>query len=212
MNTSATGGYLAESPGVAGREAIENGIHDMLAGLTGLAPEKVRPAFQGEPLAAPSPREDWCAFYVRDAAATNHPEARHIPAGDGRDEIVDWIGKEIRVYFYGPACEEYAGMVRRGLQNEQNLYTFRQSGLAVRSVGNVAQMPEQVNGKWMRRCDLVINATFEAVGRYPVLNVLGLADGGQAWTANPPPDPSGGGPEAWEEGKPGTGSFLNVNR
>ncbi|MDR1020505.1 MAG: hypothetical protein LBL73_07090 [Synergistaceae bacterium] len=172
MNTSATGGYIRESPGATRREQVEDAIHAMVVGLTGLDPVLVRPAFQEDPLAAPAPEVDWCAFHVADSSATNFPDARHVPDGDGHDEITDWTDKEIRLSFYGKLSEEYAGMTRRGLHIEQNRFRLRESGISVRRAGNAAPFPELVNGKWLRRCDLVIFATLEATGGYAVLNLL----------------------------------------
>lgn len=173
-NTSATGGYLKELPGITGKKEHENAVHGMIAGLTGISETLVRPAFQENPLKAPDPKDnvDWCAFYIRDSAATNYPYVAHISDADGSDVVVDWVDKEITAYFYGPNCETLAGMVRRGLHVEQNRHDLRQAGISIRRVGSVEQMPELVNGKWHDRADLTIFATFRATGTYRVLNLL----------------------------------------
>ncbi|MDR1495642.1 MAG: hypothetical protein LBS67_01810 [Clostridiales Family XIII bacterium] len=202
MGDSSAGGYIRE-PSAAIREPLENAVHDMVAGLTGIAPALIRPAFQGEPLKTPSPEKDWCAFYIQDAAAMNYPAVVHSSDGDGHDEVTDWMDKEIRLYFYGPASEEHAGMMRRGLHIEQNRYALRQMGVAVRRVGGAAQMPELANGKWLRRCDLVIYITFAASASYAVLNLLHPDDGGQSWTS---------GNETWDEERYRAGTFLKINR
>jgi hypothetical protein len=185
------------------RERLENAVHDMAAGLTGIDPTLIRPAFQGEPLKTPPPEENWCAFYIQDTNAVNYPAVVHESGEDGRDEVTDWMNKEIRLYFYGPASEEYAGMVRRGLHIEQNRYALRRMGVAVRRVGNAVQMPELANGKWLRRCDLVIYITYAASASYAVLNLLQPDNGGQSWTA---------GNETWDEERYRAGTFLKVNR
>jgi hypothetical protein len=203
MNTSASGGYLSESQGVPSYKVLEDAVHGMVTGITGLDPRLVRPAFQESPLAAPAAGSDWCAFNIRDAAAVNYPAVVHISDEDGHDEVTDWMDKEIRLYFYGPASEEHAGMVRRGLHIEQNRYALRQIGVAVRRIGSAVQMPELANGKWLRRCDLVIYITFAASASYAVLNLLHPDDGGQSWTA---------GNEVWDEERYRAGTFLKVNR
>ncbi|MDR0653308.1 MAG: hypothetical protein LBG12_08385 [Synergistaceae bacterium] len=222
MNTSATGGYLREAVNVPHHRILEDAVHDMITGLTGLDSTLVRPAFQEYPLAVPEPDVDWCAFYIRDSSPTNYPDVRHSPDGGGNDTVTDWQNKEIHLYFYGPDCEEYAGMVRRGLHVEQNYFEFRKSGIAVKRIGNVVQMPEKVNEKWVSRADLIIYATYAASASYPVLDVAGLADGGQIWTVIPQapgggsetPDDGNAPPEeeSWEEERQGSGAFLNINR
>jgi hypothetical protein len=175
VNTSATGGYLRETTTPLSRQGQENALQEMVVGLTGLAPELVRPAFQESPLAEPGLETDWCAFHIRDSEATNFPDVQHVSPGsieDGHDVVTDWINKEVRLYFYGPRAEDYAGMVRRGLQVEQNLSALRSVGIALRRVGNAAQMPELVNGKWLSRVDLVLYITLEQSGSYAVLNLL----------------------------------------
>jgi hypothetical protein len=217
MNTSATGGYLRESVSVPHHKTLEDAAHGMITGLTGLDSKLVRPAFQEYPLATPEPDVDWCAFYIRDSSAANYPDVRHSPDDGGSDIVTDWQNKEIHLYFYGPDCGEYAGMVRRGLHVEQNYLEFRKSGIVVKRVGNVAQMPEKVNEKWVSRADLIIYAAYAVSVSYPVLDVSELSDGGQIWTVVPPtPDDDGSNPsqkdESWEEERPGSGSFLNINR
>lgn len=171
-NTSATGGYIPEGIGVASHSRLEDIVHDMLAGLTGFSNTLVRPAFQFDALKAPLPTENWCAFDLRNQTATNEPEIRHVPDGDGHDEVLDQMDYEAFCFFYGPHADDYAGMVRRALHIEQNRWAMRQAGIAVCSIGNPTQVPELVNNKWQRRVDLSIYITYEAVGTYDVLNLL----------------------------------------
>ncbi len=171
-NTSATGGYLREAAGVASTVALEDVIHNMLVGLTGFDKTLVRPAYQDTPLAAPSASVDWCAFFIQDAAALNYAQVVHISDDDGHDTVIDQAEKEVRLYFYGRATDEYAGRVRRGLHIEQNRFELRQAGVAVRRIDSPVQAPVLTNEKWLRRTDLTIHITYEARGDYEVLNLL----------------------------------------
>ena len=182
MNTSATGGYLAEYNNPIRRNSIENAIHEMIVGLTDFDNTLVRPAYQENPLAEPPPDVNWCAFHATDSNATNYSFVHHVSDGDGEDVVTDWINKEIRLYFYGNLSNEYAGMVRRGLMVEQNRYNLRKAGVAIRKVNNAIQVPELVNDKWIYRTDLVIDVTFEAVGNYAILNLL--QSGGTVYSDN----------------------------
>jgi hypothetical protein len=198
----------------------------MLAGLTGLDSTLKRPAFQESPLAVPKPDIDWCMFYIRDAMATNYPDVRHSPEAGGSDIVTDWQSKEIHLYFYGPDCEEYAGMIRRGLHVEQNYLEFRKSGIVVKRIGNVTQMPEKVNEKWLSRADLIIYAAYTVSVSYPVMDIAELSDGGQVWEVRPPDiangigggspenpeQPDSGSEETWNDERPKAGTFLNINR
>ena len=226
MNTSETGGYLREPESVMNHKALEDAIHAMLTGITGIEAALVRPAFQGEPLAEPPIDVDWCGFYLRDASAVNYPYVGYAPDGDGSG-VTDIVDKEIHLYFYGPHSEEFAGMVRRGLHVEQNHREFRKSGIVVKRVGNVIQVPEIVHGKWLSRSDLIIYATVAFFAEYPVFQLEELADGNQSWNVIPSDgdsdDDGGGGNNngdnesagesvTWDEKRPKSGTFLNINR
>jgi hypothetical protein len=217
MNTSATGGYLRETAGVPHHEILEDAVHGMIAGLTGLNSTLIRPAFQESPLAEPKSVIDWCLFFIRDSSPANYPDARNYPDGEN-GVVTDWMNKEIHLYFYGPNCEEYAGMIRRGLHVEQNYLEFRKSGIAVKRVGGVTMMPELANGKWLSRADLIIYAAYAASASYPVMKIAELADGGQTWEIHSPDGEESGGQsdpdsgETWEEERPKSGTFLNINR
>ncbi|MFT2520511.1 hypothetical protein ACMWQB_30330, partial [Escherichia coli] len=64
MNTSATGGYLV--PAVASPplddDDLDNLLHDMIAGISGLPRAMVRPRWQPTVPKQPEPGVNWCAF------------------------------------------------------------------------------------------------------------------------------------------------------
>ena len=228
MNTSATGGYLREPEIAVNHKVLEDAVHGMLTALTGIDATLIRPAFQGNPLAEPPLDTDWCGFYLRDTSATNYPYVGQSPYGEGY-VVADWVDKEIHLYFYGPNSEEFAGMVRRGLHIEQNFREFRKSGIVVKRVGNVTQVPEKANDKWLSRSDLIIYATVAVASEYSVQSLEQLADGGQNWSLEQPGSGdeinggSGGGNDGdgetecdgstiLREDRPKSGTFLNINR
>jgi len=153
-NTSATGGYLALTS-VAPLSIIEDALHDLIAGITGLCGSLVRPRWQPEPPRLPKPGETWCAFGIMDQTAS-FPELRHQGAGDGRDEIITQARLTVLTSFYGPEGDDAVLLLRDGLHVAQNRAALRAHGLAFESAGEVSRLPELVGTRWLSRTDMTI--------------------------------------------------------
>ncbi|GFM37999.1 phage neck terminator protein [Desulfovibrio psychrotolerans] len=154
-NTSATGGYLALTS-VAPLSIIEDALHDLIAGITGLQGSLIRPRWQPEPPRQPKPSETWCAFGIMDHAVSNFPEVRHVGAGDGSDEIITQSRLTVMVAFYGPEGDATTLLLRDGLHVAQNRAGLRAMGLAFESAGDVTRNPELVGNRWLPRSDMTI--------------------------------------------------------
>ena len=152
-NTSATGGFLILSP-VQGRTPVEDVLHDLIAGITGLAAELVRPRWQPDPPAQPKPEIDWCAFGITGRTPINLPEIIHSPDDGGFDTIIDHEQLDVLASFYGPRAEDLARMLRTGLYVPQNRETLRPSHLAFLRAGNILFLPEVAQNNWLARADL----------------------------------------------------------
>lgn len=65
-NTSATGGYLLpeQSPAPLEGDALDDFFHDIVAGITGLDTNLVRPRWQETPPPAPKRGTNWAAVGV----------------------------------------------------------------------------------------------------------------------------------------------------
>jgi hypothetical protein len=169
-NTSATGGFLPLTP-VPGQVEVEDVLHDLIAGITGLPGSLVRPRWQPEPPREPGPKEDWCAFGIVEYIPHNYPQILHHREGEGHDEIIESETLRVVVSFYGPHHHEYARLLRRGVHVPQNRETLRPAGLAFAVAGGIQPVPELVALGWRARSDLTLNFHRETRSDYPVLNL-----------------------------------------
>ena len=170
-NTSATGGFLHETSAPATREQLENVWHDIIAGVCGLGAKMVRPEYQVDPAALPPVETNWAEFRLEVSGTNNFPYVVHVGRGEGCDRVVDHVPWRVTVFFYGPAAEDMAGMLRRGLHVEQNRSTLKRAGGVVTSCGAPVSVPELVNAKWRRRVDLTIETTMTMMSTFDVLNL-----------------------------------------
>jgi hypothetical protein len=174
-NTSATGGILTES-GAVTRLELEDLWQGVISQLSTLPGNLVRPAFQEDPGPTPGASVTWAAFQIMNGDATNYPVEQHYGEGDGESIIYDQTQKNVLVSVYGPGADDVADALRRGLHIRQNRDSLRMSGVAVTWVDAPIQLPELVNGKWLRRVDLLIHSVIDIAGAYQILNLL-RADG-----------------------------------
>jgi hypothetical protein len=174
-NTSATGGILRES-GAVKRITLENLWQTVISQLSGIPGKLVRPAFQEDPAPTPGASVTWAAFQIMNGEATNYPVVKHYGEGDGESVVYDQTQKNVLISVYGPDADDAAENIRRALHVRQNRDTLRASGVAVTWVGAPVQLPELVNGKWLRRVDLTVQTMIDIAGAYQILNLL-RADG-----------------------------------
>lgn len=193
-NTSATEGFLPLSP-VPGQTAIEDVFHDLIAGVTGLHSDMVRPRWQPEPPREPKPTEDWCAFGIIGYEPQNFPEIRHHGEGEGKDaqglcpartqgasggaaprdgydEMVDHETLTVLASFYGPRHLDLARLMRRGVHVPQNRKLLRPAGLVFVKAGSIVPVPALVAMQWRARADLPLIFRLETRSAFSSLNLL----------------------------------------
>lgn len=168
--TSATPGYLTPTGLAAGQVALEDALQGMVVGVTGLAAELVRPRWQTKPPTTPARTETWCAIGVTDFTESNS-SIRQEGAGDGQALVTTWTGLTLLASFYGPDALGVAARLRDGLLLGQNRDALRAQGLALGSIGNLRNVPEQRDGLWAARVDLPITMQWETRQVYGVLNL-----------------------------------------
>lgn len=172
-NTSATGGYLAPDTTPLTQAALENLLHDALAGITGLEGDLVRPRYQPRPPKQPDADVDWCAFGVQSRPGLGFPAVFHKDTEDnGSDTTISWERPLVPVTFYGPNAQDLAKRLRTGLAVEQNRAELRSGGLALADVGQAVVVPELINNAWVQRVDLDLAFELEERRTYPVRNIL----------------------------------------
>jgi len=172
-NTSATGGYLAPAPGPRTLTQVEDVLHDVVAGITGLSGKLVRPRWQETPPQQPKREVTWCAIGITDDQdAPGAPEVQHDGGSGGTDTVVTRALLVVTASFYGPQGMDLAWRLRDGLKVEQNRAGLRAAGLALYEIGRLRYVPELVNKAWVPRVDLELSVWSESRRTYPVLNIL----------------------------------------
>lgn len=171
--TSARKGFIAPTPPrVPDREAIDDALCVLIAGVCGLCTTLVRPRWQADPPSEPKPDVNWCAFGITVWEGRNVPEVRHHAEGEGYDEVIDHETLSVLLSFYGPQHVDMARLCRRGLHIAQNRAGLRQHGLALTRIGTVTPVPALVAMRWRARADLTLTLQLETRERYDVLNLL----------------------------------------
>ena len=169
-NTSATGGYLKPTNTVIDGNVLQDFLHGVIAGITGLENTLVRAAFQPNPPTRPDIGVDWCGFSVLNRRTEALPWYQQDDENGGtltRTELFDLL-----VSFYGPNCTAYAGMLRDGLQITQNLEQLFAAGMAPNGTQDIVYMPELVNDRYYQRADITVNMNRDVSRTYEILSLL----------------------------------------
>lgn len=178
-NTSATGGYLSQTSGPLDGLDLRRFIGSVLVGVSGLAPELVRPAWQQNPPPVPGIDVNWMAFGITSRRADNDPYQAEKSGGDGsimlRHEELD-----ILLTFYGPGCLQKAADVRDGFELTQNTESLLLAGMAYIDLSDVIHAPELVNDRWFDRADATLTIRREVRREYRVLSFVGAGGGVKA--------------------------------
>jgi len=172
-NTSATGGYLAPTaPVLPEDDELDNLLQELVAGVTGLPGDMVRPRWQATVPKQPEPTENWCALGIPRQQNDAGPAIQHDGDGDGSDEYIRHQQIELLCSFYGPAAKGYAQRLADGMAIPQNNEQLASNGLKFVSVSDVQAAPALINQQWNRRYDLTLTLRRKITRTYPVLNLL----------------------------------------
>lgn len=184
-NTSADGGYLVPtSPPPAADIALDKLLQQVMAGVTGLPANMVRPRTQpndpitGKPVTTiPGADKDWCAVEVTDFDPDAMPAQIHVPDGVGYTILRRSARLSVLASFYGPNSDYYANLAADALCVPQNREAMRGQGLAFLSSDTVRRVPDIVNNSNRRRSDLPMRFVQAVERRYEIRNVASLAGG-----------------------------------
>lgn len=173
-NTSETSGYLAPTIEPLTEEELQDVLTAMVAGITGLAGQMVRPRWQPKPPKQPENHIPWCAVGIPDEDHDRFSAVVHEGDGDdgqGVDTVITWETLDVLASFYGPGARDLAARLRDGLCIEQNRAPLRAAGLALAEVGRMVKVPEVVNSQWLARVDLTLTLRNEARRTFGVRNI-----------------------------------------
>jgi hypothetical protein len=172
-NTSATGGYLAPTAPVPPDDVdLDNLLQELVAGVTGLPGEMVRPRWQPTVPKQPEPTENWCAMGVSVQTNDSGPAIRHDPAGDGSDTYTRHQQIDLMCSFYGPSAKGYAQRLADSISIPQNGEQLALNGMKFVSASDIQPAPALINQQWNRRYDLTLVLRRKITRTYPVLNLL----------------------------------------
>lgn len=174
-NTSATGGLLEGTPGKS-QEEIENILHDLVCGITGMDKKLVRPRWQPEPPTQPGKQVDWCAFGITSKEPYNFPAQIHNSEGEGKTTLITHGKINVLASFYGPGAKVLAEKLRNGLHVAQNRHFLKKNRMNFLVAGAIQSVPENVQYSWRAREDLPLIFSFEDRSDFAILN-LGSAQG-----------------------------------
>lgn len=170
-NTSATGGYLRATNTQVDNLDLRRFIGTVLVGISGYAPEFVRPAWQPNPARIPGIDVDWMAFGMTSRRADNDPYQVEKENGDLtlqiRHEELDFL-----LTFYGPNCIGNAAAFRDATDVTQNQEALYLAGMAIVDVSDITHAPELVNERWFDRCDMTMTIRREIRREYRILNFV----------------------------------------
>lgn len=182
-NTSASGGYLAPTgtPPDDG-EALDNLLHDFVAGVSGLADTLVLPRWQPEPPNIPPAATAWAAVGVLQRTTPLFPFVRHdgstaYPDPDirGSDRLQQQEQLEVMVSFYdlgaGGLADAYCATFRDGVYIAQNREVLQSKGWAVAYTGDATPAPILLKERWLYRVDLRVTLRRQIDRTYAVLNL-----------------------------------------
>jgi hypothetical protein len=173
MNDSSTGGYLA--PAVDARlvedDTLDDLVHGLITGVTGLPGNLVRPRWQPSVAQQPDPSVDWCALGIQEQEVDASPAIQHDGIIDGHDTYIRHQRFDALCTFYGPHAKGYAQRLADGLAIPQNREQLQLQDMALVGVGAIRAVPDLVNQQWVRRYDITITLRRKITRTYAVLNL-----------------------------------------
>ena len=177
MTDSSTGGYLAPAVDTPPSEddALDDLVHDLIAGITALPADLVRPRWQQTVPKQPEPTVNWCAFGVQEQEPDAGPVIQHDGAGDGHDTYIRHQDIDVMCTFYGPSGKGYAQRLADGLAVPQNREQLQLQDMAFVGVGAIRAAPDLLNQQWVRRYDMTVTLRRKVTRSYAVLNLKSVA-------------------------------------
>lgn len=170
-NTSATGGYLQQVSGPLEGLDLRRFIGTVLVGVSGFAPEMVRPAWQQNPPPVPNIDTNWMAFGITARRADNDPY--QVEKDDGqRTLMLRHEELDVMLAFYGPDCLQKAAEVREGFELTQNTESLLLAGMAYIDLSDIIHAPELVNDRYFDRADTTLTIRREVRREYRILNFV----------------------------------------
>lgn len=151
-------------------DALDDLIHDLFVGLTGLDGSLVRPRFQVKPPKQPPQGTDWCAVGVMD----DDPDAQPAMTANPDGVNLDFVRHEtihVLASFYGPNAGALAAQARDGLALSQNNEILASQLMLYVNNDTIRKVPELVGEQWVDRRDLPVTFRRQVKRAYAVASI-----------------------------------------
>lgn len=140
---------------------LEDVFQAAVAGITGLAPELVRPRFQDTIPNYPDFNQNWVAVGVQVSSQDTNAHKRHRGSLEHPDTSVTKVSRdeliEVFMSFYGPNCHDTMSRFREGLALDENRAELGRAGIKVYRVGEPIMLPALLKERWVKRVDFKVH-------------------------------------------------------
>lgn len=139
-------------------------MHSVLVGVSGLARENVRPAYQRNPPKLPDYKTDWLAYNLTNFQAENgsaYVEGERLE----RHESFDCV-----CVFYGLNAQDRAGIVRDSFELSQNRTALLVNGIGFKGCSAAVRAPELINNQYYERVDMTLSFMRQVKKDYRIFN------------------------------------------
>lgn len=168
-----------DSPGPLYGSDLEDFMHDVIAGITGLGNTLVTASWQPEPDNIPPAGTVWCAFgFQPEFEHSQFPVVLHDGNGNsgaGVDTIQQHETFTMLTSFYdlgaGADAQKYCALLRDGLFIAQNREEMLSAGIVLISISPMRPAPVLVKERWLYRIDLAVTLRRQIDRTYGVPNV-----------------------------------------
>jgi len=174
MTDSTAAGYLASTSltDPSYDDPLDDVLHDVLVGLTGIPAALVRPRWQPVPPVQPDAGVSWIAFGINSDGSDTFAYATHVPAGTGTDHVERTESLTVLVSCYGPAPRAIAHAIIDALALDQNRAALRTIRASVVECSEVSSVPSLVNDKWLKRADFSLYLRRYTIREYQVRSLI----------------------------------------
>ena len=152
-------------------DTLDDFMQFVVAGVTGLPPDLVRPRWQEEPPTLPPVGTNWASIGVVSDKPLGYPASIEAPDGLSTRQA-DWEEFDCLCSFYGPKADYYAMVLRQGLLVAQNREAFQLASMNLIQTGGRIRAPAFLQQTWWQRIDIMLYMRREIRLSYPILSFL----------------------------------------
>lgn len=154
-------------------EYLRRFLQTVVAGITGMPGNLVRPRWQPDPPNEPDFDKDWAAIGVINRERDVFSAVLHTTdgLGNGMDSVVRNQILDILSSFYGPNSEANSELFAMGLSLEQNREAIRLNGFGLVSVEETLVVPALLKERWLMGMDIRFRLRRQQIYGYSIPNL-----------------------------------------